>query len=1187
MIKDLYLYFNWAMIAIAFLFFTSCNINRKTEEFHEQNTTKGWYKQGSVELGNRIAMQTPNQGIAISRGRGDIPGNAYMFEDNRWISFYEFPYSDFPSIISNDSSSQWLVIHETHKGSYKPRLFKFSDKVQKEIPLPEVMWDNEDYALFPGFSLLNNNTGWMAGQQGNILYYNGKEWTQFDSPVQNITKNNLRDGDLFDIHMLSEKRGWAVGRNGIILRFNKNKWTIFPSPVSDNLQKISMAHENFGWIVGDRGIILQFDGNEWKQVPTDYHYQFTSVKTIDEKKAWICGRQSVLLEFIDNKWIENPEVKNLYETFSDIDVLIDPLTGEPFIWLIGSTGIYTNYKSIGVSFTDITNSAALTRSGRGGIFFNINRNNFSDLLLISEDSKNLFFENIEGNRFTEITGNTKIENSLNNPIAFAVGDINNDGYQDYIEIIDEQAFRVYLGKGNQEFIDFTEQSNLHFDYIESYGSLSLALIDLNNNGTLDLYVSNYNLPDMIFLNDGAGRFTKAVNVPFFEEIYNYESIGPIFGDFNNNGFTDILISDRSNINILFELYINEGNLSFNFIEDSSRYSNSDINILNYAWTSADFNNDGFLDFVLFALNVPPILMLNNGDGTFTNVSEKFGFTDVIFHPEPVNGIIAAADINNDGWVDLFIGSRLYKNNKGIYFTDITNQVGIDFIGNPSFADIDNDGDIDLFIGSSRLSQGAGDRTVLYRNNLNNENFLSIKTNGDASNRNAIGTKFFLKAYDENNYHIYTSLKEMGRGGSPMIQSDLTSIHFGLDTVYRYELEVHFPSGKKHYYNNIKAGSFLNINESSPFIRTFTLIINSFYRTTLLIDITKELIKLLFLTLLFILFVLIGRKTKAKNIVKRWYVAAGLLLFYVFLVHLTILEETTIAILYTYIPVITAGAFIIVAGDYFIKKKEAKYVSHFKILELLGAGGMGKVYKAIDMHSKNIVALKLLNPELLKETENKKRLAAEGRLLSSLSHPNIVKVFEISESSEKSFIAMEYLPGGTLAEYLQSNYPLTQKRLKEIVLQICNGMAEIHKQNVIHRDVKTGNIMLDADGNIRIMDFGLSKSPLVSTMTSLGTVLGTLGYVAPEQITNLNVDRRTDIFSFGVMLYELLTNHMPFQGENEIALIHSIFNTTPPLPSQFNSEIEQMFEEITMKCISKNPDERFASFEEILQQIILL
>ena len=226
----------------------------------------------------------------------------------------------------------------------------------------------------------------------------------------------------------------------------------------------------------------------------------------------------------------------------------------------------------------------------------------------------------------------------------------------------------------------------------------------------------------------------------------------------------------------------------------------------------------------------------------------------------------------------------------------------------------------------------------------------------------------------------------------------------------------------------------------------------------------------------------------------------------------------------------------------------------------------------------------MNPALLQDAENKKRFSGEGQLLSSFNHPNIVKVFETSEADDKFFIAMEFLEGGTLNELLQKNYPLDKLLIKKIMTQICAGLAEIHSHKVVHRDLKTNNIMLDSSDDIRIMDFGLSKSTLVSTMTSLGTVIGTLGYVAPEQVTNINSDHRTDIFSVGVIFYELLTNTLPFKGENEIALIHSIFNNIPPPPSSINNLTGKLEDEIAEKCLQKDPARRYQSVQELILEL---
>ncbi len=261
----------------------------------------------------------------------------------------------------------------------------------------------------------------------------------------------------------------------------------------------------------------------------------------------------------------------------------------------------------------------------------------------------------------------------------------------------------------------------------------------------------------------------------------------------------------------------------------------------------------------------------------------------------------------------------------------------------------------------------------------------------------------------------------------------------------------------------------------------------------------------------------------------------------------------------------------------------KRISHYRLLEQIGKGGIGEVYKSLDVNSKEIVALKLLSSELLHDKENRIRFLQEGKTMKSLNHPNIVRTYEFGETEQQGYIAMEYLSGGTLKKYIEENFPISQIELKRIIEQISFGLQLIHSQGIIHRDIKSANIMLDSEKNIRIMDFGLSRSPLVQTMTTLGTAMGTLGYVAPEQITNLNVDQRTDLFSFGVVIYEMLTKKLPFSGNNEIALIHAIFNTVPDNPSSINKNINFQFDNLVMKLLSKEPSERFESITEFIEE----
>lgn len=269
---------------------------------------------------------------------------------------------------------------------------------------------------------------------------------------------------------------------------------------------------------------------------------------------------------------------------------------------------------------------------------------------------------------------------------------------------------------------------------------------------------------------------------------------------------------------------------------------------------------------------------------------------------------------------------------------------------------------------------------------------------------------------------------------------------------------------------------------------------------------------------------------------------------------------------------------------FKKRRSLRIIAQYKIKDVIGEGAMGIVYLAFDKTSRIHVALKVISEKLMNDPDNRSRFVREGRILSKLRHPFVVKVYATGEWMGRGYIAMEILKRGDLKTYLKNNFPLKQNELERLLIGVAEGLSYIHQQSIVHRDFKCENIMLDEHLNPKIMDFGLSKSVLVTTMTQVGTIMGTLGYVAPEQITGGKTDHRSDIFSFGVVMYELLTNSLPFRGENEIAMIHSIFNDQPALPSEINPTILPYHEKIVMKCLEKDPDNRYQTCEEILDDL---
>jgi serine/threonine-protein kinase len=219
----------------------------------------------------------------------------------------------------------------------------------------------------------------------------------------------------------------------------------------------------------------------------------------------------------------------------------------------------------------------------------------------------------------------------------------------------------------------------------------------------------------------------------------------------------------------------------------------------------------------------------------------------------------------------------------------------------------------------------------------------------------------------------------------------------------------------------------------------------------------------------------------------------------------------------------------------------KTISHYKITEKLGQGGMGEVYLAQDTKLKRQVAIKFLPEHLTKEKENVERFEREAEAAAALNHPNIITIHEISEHDDQIFIVMEYVDGKSLRELITDEQPLHHEKVTDIILQICEGLIKAHQADIVHRDIKPENILIDSDNRVKILDFGLAKLKGVSKLTKDTSTLGTIYYMSPEHLQGKKVDHKSDIWSFGIVMYELLTGEPPFSGDYEQAVSYAILN----------------------------------------------
>jgi serine/threonine protein kinase/Tfp pilus assembly protein PilF len=257
-----------------------------------------------------------------------------------------------------------------------------------------------------------------------------------------------------------------------------------------------------------------------------------------------------------------------------------------------------------------------------------------------------------------------------------------------------------------------------------------------------------------------------------------------------------------------------------------------------------------------------------------------------------------------------------------------------------------------------------------------------------------------------------------------------------------------------------------------------------------------------------------------------------------------------------------------------------FAGRYQVIEELGHGGMGKVYKVFDTDIKEKIALKLLRPEIALDKETIERFSNELKLARKISHRHVCRMFDLGKTEGTTFITMEFVPGEDLKKLIRKMGQIGAGRAVSIGKQVCEGLAEAHRLGVVHRDMKPQNIMVDEDGNARIMDFGIARSLRGKGITGAGVMIGTPGYMSPEQVEGKDVDQRSDIYSLGIILYEMLTGRVPFEGDTPFTIGVKHKSEIPRDPRELNTQVPQGLGLLVLKCLEKDKAKRYQSAEEL-------
>lgn len=1109
----------------------------------------------------------------------DVP-----WEDD-WI--YTIHASDNGGVLFLTESGLWRMDEDTFT---RDRLF---DPIHLEsvhgatfVPGTEEMWLSRNAELlhvvdgqverYPirdihatglAFSLPDN--GWVGGMFAYLYHWDGTSWNPISDPA---FPHDQPGTGIAAIEVVSPNEAWFFGYGLEPVHFQDGEFSRLPQ-LSDVTGGNRYAQSPTLCALPNEEIVLAgsrsgvFDGELFHEI--EGAERMVVCATDPAGAVWLGGADGRIA-----RWEAGVLEMMTLPVFDNITGLVFNNEGRG-IATAGRTVLGSVEEEVDV-FRDRGPDAGVNDAGYGVLaqFLPLNDDPYADLLLVNNPGHIRLFRNMGDWSFLDVTEASGIPQTSWTSLRMAVCDLDNDGNVDLFgraNLPDGERLPIYLrGTGDGRFEDVRQIQAWWPEELDALVN-DIDCVDLDADGDLDIYVTRLMESDsrparnIIFENTGHGALRLRIPAARGLGGGDHWNVFSQFVDLSGDGFPELFLANVWNHGpTVFERDADRG-----WHEANARWGIGRFYSAAGAVEHGDLDLDGDFDVVVLE-GVSSRIYRN--DRTWLT-QRPFGEEGSISFPTPSDHSeigFSLTDIDTDGDIDMAVlhsnlGVRLFRNEGRLQFTEITSEAGLEIVGARylTVGDVDADGDVDFYV------TRAGEPNLLLENTGAGTNRVVRIRSVRAS---AAGAEVTLHAQTGEQLARYQVPQDGGPLSLPPVAGDGEF------------LKIRLTDGSETTHQ-APTSPYTSIVIETGLDRTTATASAELRRRITWFNRLEEGSRAAAFLLVMVLLVVIGCRRRT-----RWFggIVVPLGLMILFVTSALIASTASTLVRWT----IGGSWFVVVPllallDHRLTALRNATRIGHFRLERRLGTGGMGSVHLARDTLRGQMVALKLLHPELMVDSESRERFRREAQLGAQIKHDNLVKVIEYGECEIfqsgrpeiTCFLSMEYVDGKNLRMWFNRHAPLPLGQACRIVVDLCSALNAIHSAGIIHRDVKPENIMLSNRGVLKLTDFGLARGVGLTTLTVTQAFMGTLTYMAPEQAKSSRVDARADLYSVGVIAYEMLSGRLPFVGDEPLRLMYQILNEEPPPLSSLRDALPKPLAIAVHCALAKDPDERFVDVSE--------